>query len=384
MSKRGERILIVAGEPSGDRHAAELIKAYRELRPESRFYGIGGDEMQAEGVELLFHLRQMAFLGLVEVVKHLPFIRKVFRTLLQWMKSEQPAAVILVDYPGFNLRLARLAKRLGIPVVYYICPQLWAWGERRVAKIKKYVDLPLVIFRFEEKFYAQRGVPAKFVGHPLLDEMSITLSETDFRRRYGIPADKKMVALLPGSRKNEVEKLFPLMMQVVQNFPRELPVYWIVGKSAALPREMFDQHIPADAPLQVVEDDTHHVMKHATAALVASGTATLELAYFATPMVVLYRVSPLTYWIGKRLVKIPHIALANIVSGQQVVPELIQHELKVENIQRELLRLLTNQEAYAETVEQLRKVRDILGSSGAARRAAGEIAQFLENVHSFI
>ncbi len=373
-----EKILIVAGEPSGDRHAAELVKALRQKRPGTRFYGIGGDEMQAEGVELFFHLRQMAFLGLVEVVKHLPFIRKVFRTLRQWMETEKPVALILVDYPGFNLRLAKTAKQIGIPVVYYICPQLWAWGEKRVEKIRKYVDLPLVIFRFEEKFYAERGIPAKFVGHPLLDEISLTLSEEEFRRKYGIPPEKKIVALLPGSRKNEVEKLFPLMIGVVRNFPGNIPVHWLVAKTAALPRALFEEPIRDGAPVQIVENDTHHVMKHAAVALVASGTATLELAYFATPMVVLYRVSPLTYWIGKRLVKIPHIALANIVSGQGVVPELIQHELTVENILRELVKLLTDQQVYSETVERLRGVKEILGPAGAADRAAEEIGRFLK------
>ncbi len=371
------KILIIAGEPSGDRHAADLVRELKSGAPGLDIYGIGGDGMAAEGVRLFYHISQMAFLGLWEVVRHIPFIRRVTAELKKWMKSQKPQAIILVDYPGFNLRLAQIAHRLGIPVIYYICPQLWAWGERRVEKIRRYVDLPLVIFKFEEEFYARRGISAVFVGHPLLDEINISINESQFREAHGLDKNKRIVALLPGSRLNEVQSLLPAMLQAVRSCSYGDDVEWVIGKAQTISMETYHRFL-ADLPsVRIVENDTHHLIKYAFAAVVASGTATLETGYLNTPMVVLYKVAPLTYAIGKRLVRIKNIALANIVSNKTVVPELIQHDVTARNICRELERYFTDRNHYQQTMDDLKKIRDILGTPGAAAHAAREITRFL-------
>lgn len=374
-----EKILIIAGEASGDRHAADLVQKLKEILPEAQFYGIGGDAMAAQGVELFFHIQQMSFLGLVEVLRHLPFIKKVFRLLEHWMQANEPRAVILVDYPGFNLRLAKMAKKQRIPVVYYICPQLWAWGEKRVEKIRRYVDLPLVIFQFETDFYARHGIQAKFVGHPLLDEIQLTLSEKAFRERYDLHPKNPLLALLPGSRPNEIKMLLPELAEVVKQFSENFKTEWVLGKAPAISSEFYREMLKSfPAKIKIVENDVHHLMRYARVAIVASGTATLETGFLGTPMIVLYRVSPLTYLIGKKLVKIKNIALANIVAGETIVPELIQHQVKSDFIVRELERYFTDVKYYEATKQKLKKISSILGDPGAAERAAQEIFALIE------
>ena len=370
-------LLIVAGEPSGDRHAAHLVEELKKRLPQVNFYGIGGDEMAASGVQLIYHIRDMAFLGLTEVIRHLPFIRSVFKRLQKWLNESQPAAVILIDYPGFNLRLARMAKQRHIPVIYFICPQLWAWGKHRIKKIRRFVDLPLVIFKFEEEFYARYGITAKFVGHPLVDEIKISLDEETFRTRHQLHSEKPIIALLPGSRSHELHQLLPLMAQAAQNFDGTGQYQWVVGKSATLPINIF-QALLRDFPfIKIVEHDTHHLQKFAWLALVASGTATLETAYLGTPMIVLYKVSPLTYWIGRLLVNIPNIALVNIVLQRRIVPELLQKEVTASRIEQEVRKYTVEPQYYQKVAAELQKVPSILGEAGAAARAADEIVKFL-------
>jgi lipid-A-disaccharide synthase len=372
------KFLIIAGEPSGDRHGADLVAALKELNPDASFYGIGGEEMAREGVELLYHLEQMAFLGFAEIIKHLPFIFKVLGNLKRWMADNKPAAVILIDYPGFNLRLARIASRIDVPVVYYICPQLWAWGRNRVEKMRRFVDLLLVIFKFEEDFYREYNIPSKFVGHPLVDEIKISVSSADFRKKHNLHPQNPIIALLPGSRLNEVKKLLPIMLEATVEFEQSGVVEIVVGKSSSVPLAVYVHIINGRSGLHIVERDTHHLMKHAHVAIVASGTATLETGYLGTPMIVLYTVSPITYRIGKMLVKIKNIALANIVSGKQVVPELIQKDVTVGNIIRELDKYFRDASYYEEVQTSLKMIPEKLGPPGAAKRAAREIVTFLE------
>lgn len=371
-------ILIIAGEASGDRHAADLMQAVRDRLPRVEFTGIGGDEMVNQGARLLYHIDQMAFLGVAEIIQHLPFIRRVFKHLGQWMREHKPQAVILVDYPGFNLRMARMAKKAGFPVIYYICPQLWAWGEKRVEKIRRYVDLPLVIFKFEEEYYLQRGIQAKFVGHPLVDEIHITMSEAEFRRKHGFRSGKPIVALLPGSRKNEIKGLLPVMVQTAKRFSGDHEVEWGIAKAGAINSSFYRELLPEAPKIRLVEGDAYHLIHYAYAALVASGTATLETGYLKTPMVVLYRVSSLTYVIGKKLVKVPNIALANIVCGKRVVPELIQNRVTAENIEKELSSYFWDYDYHRKTQQELSAIKKALGNPGAAQRAAREITNFLQ------
>ncbi len=370
------KIFIIAGEASGDRHAADLVRELKQISPQIKFYGIGGDRMKEEGVHLYYHIRQMAFLGFLEIVKHIPFIKKVFKTLKLWMRKEEPAMVILVDYPGFNLRLAKIAKKQGIPVVYYICPQLWAWHEKRIEKIRQWVDLPLVIFSFEENYYARHGIQANFVGHPLIDQIKIDFSESEFREKHGLSDRNPIVALLPGSRENEVKSLLPVMVETASKFQRSEKLEWVVGKAAALPQDLYKNILGDNNSIKIVEKDIHYLIKYAYAGVVASGTATLEMGYLGTPMVVLYKVYPLTYLIGKKLVKVKNIALANIVSGEKVVPELIQNDANPHNVAQEIQKYLSDKSYYDKVKGQLSRIREILGPPGASNRAAQEISHY--------
>ncbi|GAB4364252.1 MAG: lipid-A-disaccharide synthase [Calditrichia bacterium] len=372
-----QKILIVTGEASGDRHTAEMVKELQVLNPNLEFYGIGGDALQERGMHLLFHIRQMAFLGFVEVVKHLPFIWQVYRRLKNWMKTENSQAVILVDYPGFNLRLAKLAKNLGIPVIYYISPQLWAWGEKRVEKIRRYVDLLLVIFQFEVEFYRKHGITAHFVGHPLVEEVDIRLSEEEFRRKHHLDPEKPIVALLPGSRSLEVKSLLPPMVEASLQFAESDKVEWCVGVASSIDKRLFSEMLGKTNHLRLIRNDTHHLLRYAHVALLASGTATLETGLLQTPMVVLYKILPLTYLIGKRMIKIPYISLANIVLGKKVVPEFIQDQVTAANILAELNRYFYDADHYQSIVKELAKIREILGPPGASHKAARKIMDFL-------
>ncbi len=372
MMAKERTILIVAGEASGDQHGADLVRAMKALAPDYQFIGIGGDKMQAAGLSLLYHIKDFAILGISEVIHHLPFLRRVLKELENTLS--QVDAVILIDYPGFNLRLAKLAHRAGKQVIYYICPQLWAWGERRVNKIRRYVDLALVIFPFEEPFFRQRGVPAYWVGHPLVDQLQkVTIDRETFFQKMGLPRDKPLVALLPGSRRQEVEHLLPQMVAAVQPLLSEVTV--VVGQSPTLDAAIYQPHLASG--IRLLSGQTHPLMKHAHMAVVASGTATLELGYFQTPMVVVYRVAPLTYWLGRLLVKIDNIALVNIVAEKRVVPELIQHQATALAIRDELQRYLKDPAYYQQTREALQVIAQKLGEPGASHRAAQKIVEFV-------
>ncbi|HQV30925.1 MAG TPA: lipid-A-disaccharide synthase [Calditrichia bacterium] len=372
------KILIVAGEVSGDHHAADLVAAI-QARSGNRyqFLGIGGDTMRGHGVELLYHISDMAFLGIAEIIRHLPFIKQVKRDLQTEMKKGVEA-VILVDYPGFNLRVARDAAELGVPVIYYISPQLWAWGQKRVEKVRRYVDLMLVLFRFEKDFYAGHGIEAAFVGHPLVDQIRPEENDRAFREEHGIPEGRRILALLPGSRKMEVAKLLPIMAESARQLCEEYDVLPIIGKSSQLPQALYDEVLPKDREWQTVTGQTHRLMQHAYLAMVASGTATLETGFLQTPMMVCYAVAPLTYYFGRMVIKIPNIALANIVLGKAAVPEFIQKDLNVPNLVRGAGRFLRDEGYYRSVREDLKGIREALGEPGASQRAAAEIVEFLD------
>lgn len=371
------RILIIAGEASGDRHAADLVAALRERDPELQFSGIGGEAMRRAGVSLHYHLSDLAVLGITEVIRHLPFIRNVLRHLKTLLR-ERIDAVILVDYPGFNLRVARMAKKLGVPVIYYISPQLWAWGEGRVRKIRRDIDLLLVLFRFEVDFYKRHGIDATFVGHPLVDQLAPASDEAAFRADHGLEQDRPILALLPGSREMEVRNLLPVMAKAARELVSRHPVIPVLGMADSLPDSLYDALLPGDLPVGRLRGETHRLMRHAHTAMVASGTATLELGYLETPMAVLYTVAPLTYRLGRMLVKIDNIALVNIVLGRTVVPELIQHDVTVEGVAAAVEVFLSDPERHRAVREALGGVRTALGEPGASARAADAVLTFLK------
>ena len=362
-------ILMVAGEASGDLHGAGVIRALKEQLPGVEVFGIGGPRMRAAGMETLFDISQTAVIGFTEVVKHLRFFRRMFHQMKALARQRHPDLAILIDYPGFNLRFAGFLHGNGVPVLYYISPQVWAWGQRRVRKIARVVDHMAVIFEFERDFYRRFGVPATFVGHPLLESLKVPLTKEEFLQRYELDAGRPVLGLLPGSRVQEVKRLLPDMLRTAEAVRREVPECQIaVSRAANVPDEVFrDAGVGQDA---VLVSETYALMAHSSALVVASGTATVEAAIIGTPFAVVYRVSPLSYWLGKRLIRVDHIAMANIVAGERIVPEFVQREFRPPEVAQTVLSWIRDPAAAEAMRERLKNVRQKLGKPGASQRVA--------------
>jgi lipid-A-disaccharide synthase len=379
-ARSGNTVLIIAGEASGDMHGASLVRALKKKRPDLVFCGIGGDRMSEAGVRLVRHVSEMAFLGFFEVVKHLPFISGVLAEVRNLMESLNPKLLILIDYPGFNLKIAKEAKKRGIPVVYYISPQVWAWGKGRVKKIAKRVDLMLVIFDFEEPIYKKAGMDVAFVGHPLKDAVRPAVSRNDFFRGAGLDPRRPLLGLLPGSRKQEVRLLLPEMVKAFGLLRRDIPgLQAVVAVAPTLSDQVLSACLSEAEGIRPVRERTYEAMAYSDAALVASGTATLETALSGTPMLILYKMSSGSFFLGKLLVRMENIGLVNIVAGKRIVPELLQKNVTPEKIRDAALPLLTDPELRKEIIGNLKTVSRRLGRSGATERAADRIVEFLSS-----
>ena len=364
------KIFIVAGEASGDLHGAKLVKVLKTIVPESEIYGIGGDGMQKTGMELIFHVRDMAVVGFTEVLRHIPFLRKVMRTLQREITQHPPAVAILIDYPGFNLRLAKKLKAEGIPILYYIAPQVWAWGAGRVAKITHLVNEMAVVFPFEVDLFQKAGLQTNFVGHPLLEGLQPKLSLDEFCAELGLIKGKKILGLLPGSRQQEVKRLLPDMIATAQLLQQSYPSLQIcIAKAPNLPKALYETCLQNEQ-FKLVENATYELMRDSTACIVCSGTATLETACFGTPLVVVYRVSKLSYEIGKRLVKLPHIGLVNVVANKKVAPEFIQEYFTPKAVAAALIPFLDESLERKEICSNLMQVQKQLGLPGASEKTA--------------
>jgi lipid-A-disaccharide synthase len=370
--KRAERVLMIAGEASGDAHGAGVVKALKSRNPNIDIFGIGGDNMQNAGMKVIYHIREMSFMGFAEVIKHLPLIRSVEKTLARLIELKKPDVVVLIDYPGFNLRFARTAKKHGIKVIYYISPQVWAWKKGRVKKMKSLVDKMLVVFPFEVPIYESEQIPVEFVGHPLLEEMNEVMERKQFYQRLGLSEEKQIIAVIPGSRRQEIKYLLSVMLRAAIDVAgREKQV--VVAVAPNLNEEEYRNAVPNNTSVKFIQHATHEVMKHAEFAFVTSGTATLETACFGTPMVVVYRTSPVTYWIARLVVRIKNIALVNIVAGKTIVPELIQSAVTVSRLVSEALNILSNPQRMNEMKTGLNRVKEKLGSGGASSKVADAI-----------
>ena len=366
------RIFIVTGEASGDLHGANLAGAIRALRPDVELIGVGGSRMQAAGVALLPGIKRVDTMGVSLGLAHLRAgIHNLF-TLAQYLRCATLDAVVFIDHPGINLRLARVAKWVGHRVIYYIAPQVWAWAAIRMRLIRRRVDHAVVILPFEEALYRQAGVRCTFVGHPLLDEVAPSYDRDALRKRFGLDASAPVVGLLPGSRESEVRTLFPAMLQAAAQLARRHPgTQFVVAQAPSIAGELLSSlSAEAGVPVQVVQNQASEVMASSDVLLVASGTATLQAAVIGTPMVLAYRVPWLTYWLARWLIRIQWIGLVNIVAGRSVVPELIQQDATPERMCEEASRLLADGQAAGRMRAELRKVREALGSPGASTRAA--------------
>jgi len=369
------RLLAIAGEASGDVHGSGVLRELKRLHPAIEVFGIGGDKMAAEGMQLLYHVRDVAFMGFVEVIKHLPTIRNIERTMLQAIIQRKPDAVLLIDYPGFNIRFARKAKALGLKVFYYISPQIWAWKQGRLKKIKQSIDKMFVVFPFELSIYEKENIPVEYVGHPLIEEMAEPISKNELCKQVGFDTNKKIIGLFPGSRKQEVERILPAMLRAGRMLKNEFDVNVGIACAPTISKELLKKMSSEEQGIAIIENSTRALMKHSDVAIVTSGTATLETALFQTPMVIVYKTSLLTYLIGKAVVKVPYIGLVNILAKNLIVPELIQSEATPQRMFDEVKKILTEKDRYDITKKQLSQLRDTLGTSGASRRVAESIGQ---------
>ena len=417
--------LLSAGEASGDTYGAQLIEALRGLAPSSTFFGMGGEKMRAFGAELLVHANEVAVVGLVEVITHLPDIRRRFRHLVAEAARRKPDAAILIDFPDFNLRLARKLHRLGIPVFYFVSPQIWAWRTGRVQQIKRYVRKMIVIFPFEQEFYARHGVEVSYVGHPLAYAEPPQISREEFAAQHGLDPHKQWIALLPGSRRKEVRLNLPMMVEAARLLQKQsnqfeflLPVastlnqdwlrgqlqiqgltsqflraprsgdpLWAEGVSPREGRPFVDPRSAGSVgnlPMIHLTDNARATLMHARAAVVASGTATVEAALSGTPFIVVYRLAPLTWLLGRRLVKLDTFAMTNLIAGKKIVPELIQKDFTAQNVLRELNFIIPDGPARQQMEADLKMVqqrlRDSKHAESPAQRAAREILEALAKV----
>ncbi|MCK5074759.1 MAG: lipid-A-disaccharide synthase, partial [Calditrichia bacterium] len=346
------------------------------------FVGIGGDLMADEGVELLEHNKNMAFLGLWEVIKHIGFIKKKITQIKNYIVNEKLDIVLLIDYPGFNMKIAAFAKKNGIPVVYYILPKVWAWGQNRVKKIKKNIDLPLIILPFEKEFYAKHGVDVKYVGHPSLETIKNNFSKKEFLKKYNLDENKKIIGLLPGSRKMEIEALLPDMLKTVKELSKKYDnLQFIMSKSDNLPDELYDVILKEyNLPVIKINKYPYDVMKHSDIAIVASGTASLETAILGTPSIVLYKVNPLTYWVAKKVVNVPYISLTNLILKKEVFPELIQGNCTPEKIIDKIDCWFSSEIEFNIQTKEVESILQEIGLSPASENAAMYINDLLNSV----
>jgi len=376
---RPRRILLVAGEASGDVHGADLVRALRVSLPDASVFGLGGESLRAAGMETVADAADVATVGLTQAAGRLRVLWRAYRTLVRRLRDDPPDVCVLIDFPEFNLRLARRARAAGVPVVYYIGPQVWAWRRGRVRKIARRVDRLAVVFPFEPALYAGRLSSVEFVGHPLLDRIRVTHGREETLRAHGLDPARRTVLVMPGSRPSEIEYLLPPLLDAVRTLGRELPLQFALALAHTLsPNSVRDRVRAAGVDVTIVEGDTYNLVAAADLALVSSGTATLECALLERPMVIVYRLGPLSYGLGRLLVRgVDWIGMPNIVAGREIVPELLQRRANGPAIAAAARAILTDPARHARIVEDLREVRRRLGRGGAARRAAAIVLEVL-------
>lgn len=374
-----KKILIIAGEPSGDLHASNLVKNLKILDPNLQFFGLGGDMSKNAGVDTIFDISKLALVGLLEVWKNIITVGKVYKGILNKIDAEKPDLAILVDYPGFNLRLAKELKKRNIPVAYYISPQVWAWGRDRINIIKKCVSKILVFFKFEEELYKTYDIDVAFVGHPLLDTVKTSRSKDDTLKTYALSKDKITIALLPGSRANEINALLPTMVHSAELIHEKIGnTQFVIAKYPGLPVEIYKEIIgDSGIDIKIAEGDTHNVVGAADFAIVTSGTATLETAIIGTPLIIVYKASALTYIAYKFVATIPFIGIVNIIAGREIAPELLQHNCTPENVSATVVSILSDQKKLKSMKQDLIGVKLSLGSPGASINAAKAVLSML-------
>lgn len=375
-------IFIIAGENSGDLHGSNLVRELLKMDPELRITGFGGEQMKQAGVNLLANIvDRLAIIGLTGIIKNAERLIRLYRKACRFLDEVKPAAVILIDYPGFNFKIMKAARKRNIPVIYYIMPQVWAWHRSRIYTLKEQTARLLVVFPFEKKMCDSYNIEqARYVGHPLLDVINLTMTREQVFEKFNLDPKKKLIGLLPGSRKPEIDRLLPGMLGAAERIQKAMPdVQFVLPRASSIKQELIEYYLSAsDVDVKVVDAFRYNVRNAMDFALVKSGTSTLETAILGCPMVIVYKVSFLAWIIAKSLVKLPYIGLVNIVAGEMIVPELLQDEATPMNIADKTLELLGDEKRLENVRYALQKVKEKLGGPGASRRAAEQV---LEVVH---
>lgn len=378
MTADNANIMILAGEPSGDIHGGHLCRELKNISPGIQLFGMGGPKMEEAGFEVVHRIGDTGVVGFWEVYKELGKYWKIFKKMVAVMEERRPDAVILIDYPGFNIRFARKAHQLGIKVYYYISPQLWAWGQWRIKKIRRYVDKMLVIFPFEKEFYNSHGIEAEFIGHPLIGTLNLDLSKEECQKHLGITSSP-VIGLLPGSRRGEIEKILPILIETAKILQEKIPEAKFILPIASIELRPLieDQLKQTSVKIRTREGSGKEIIVASDLLILASGTVTLEASVYLTPMIIVYKISFFSWLMGKILIKIPFIGLVNIVRGQKIIPEFIQYQARPEAVAQAGLEILTQPEIRKRMIGELKIVRDKLGRPGAATRAAAVITNSL-------
>ncbi|MDH4273288.1 MAG: lipid-A-disaccharide synthase [Candidatus Aminicenantes bacterium] len=371
-------VLIVAGENSGDRHGADFVHEFKKRHPDVSFFGIGGRRLAEEGVEIICPVEKLSAVGIFEVLTRIPHFRRIFNLVKRETQARNPRAAVLIDSPDFNLRLARMLGKTATPVLYYISPTVWAWRKSRLKTIRKVVTRMCLIFPFEKKLYEDNRIPASFVGHPLKGRVGTRLSRDEFLAKYSLPAEVRLITLLPGSRPVEVKNHLPVLAEAVPMLQAELSVRFLLVQAESIPSGLLDRYLPSGKPdIRVLTEDGHEAVAYSDLVLSSCGTANLETALLGTPLIAFYRLSPFTYYPFRHLVKVREYSIVNILAGRRIVPELIQRDFRAENLVRETKELLFSEERKIRMKEEFRRIDDLLGEEKAAENVARELESMI-------
>jgi len=371
-------ILIVAGEKSGENYGAGVVRTFRSLYPKATFFGVGGTNMTSAGVEILVPMEDLAVMGLAEIVREIPRIRKILRRLSAEAKTRRPAAAVLIDSPDFNLRLAKRLRKIGVPVLYYISPTVWAWRKGRLRTIKAVVRKMLLIFPFEREIYAKAGIPHRYVGHPLLERLRIRCSRDEFFRKYKLDPSRPLVTLMPGSRKSEIRRHILVLRQAADRLQSERRAQFVLIQTQDLDSSFLPQLMAGTkADILLLREDAYEAIASSDIVLSACGTANLEAALLETPLVAFYKISALTYAVGRPFVRIRDYSIVNILAGRRIVPELIQKRMTADALVRETLRILDDAGTRLDMKKAFARIRADLGTERASENAARELAGLL-------
>lgn len=371
-------ILIVAGENSGEKYGAHLIHEFKKLRPSISFYGIGGKQMEKEGVDLLYSIQELGLVGGFEIITHFPHLKKIFNHLKKEINLKKTMASVLIDSPDFNLRLAKHLKKLSIPVLYYVSPTIWAWRKKRLKTIKKTVYKMLLIFPFEEKIYKEWKIPAEYIGHPLKERLKLSLTKREFYEKYNLDPAQKIITLMPGSRINELKFHMAVLLKAISKIKTEFNAQFLLLLAENLEPDLLYNYIPNPVEgLKILSKNKYEAMAYSHLILASCGTSNLEAAFLEVPLISFYRILPLTYFLGKKLVKIKKYSIVNILAGKRVIPELIQQDFTAENIFHKTKKILDSDEVKSEMIKNFKLIKNIMGERQTSLKAALELEKII-------